>query len=266
MAREDGPGELGQATQLGEFLFDTERLKALAGPAIAGPGASSEPPTEDVVARPWLRLDESTRYVCSLSGPVGADLASILPVFFWAGLDSAVRKLENAGDQARAFATSAVGARAESRLRLRKLLETGEVVARTIQGDVPADAWVRWEPDWGRSELGPAREPNRFRDIVLSREDLRRIFAPAGALDRTNFRTGAPGRPTGRHLIVDEHERRSKSGECLDKLSEEAAALCDWYLRKTESTPGAPSLTLRTIENIIRSQHNNRVRGNCTKS
>jgi hypothetical protein len=65
--------------------------------------------------------------------------------------------------------------------------------------------------------------------------------------------TGAPGRPTkGMNLIRAEFERRIDENTCKTSLREEATELEQWYRRRHW---GAPSPTVKTIENKIRDGH-----------
>jgi hypothetical protein len=65
-------------------------------------------------------------------------------------------------------------------------------------------------------------------------------------------RSGAPGRPSGRHLVENEFERRMAGNLCEASLSKEAEALAEWYRREH---PDAPRLLPTSIENQIRNQH-----------
>lgn len=63
------------------------------------------------------------------------------------------------------------------------------------------------------------------------------------------YRTGAPGRPTSIHLVMQEFERRTAAGLVRATLLEEAAELCEWV---AVNHPGAPRLTIKTIKNRLR--------------
>ena len=65
-------------------------------------------------------------------------------------------------------------------------------------------------------------------------------------------RSGAPGRPTSRHLVEQQAERRRESGEVLKSVSAEGEALAQWL---TKSYPAHPQMTGGTIANCIRSDH-----------
>ncbi len=70
------------------------------------------------------------------------------------------------------------------------------------------------------------------------------------------FRSGAPGRPSAKEVILREAERKLSSGEVVARprtLAHFARELFDWWEqeRKKYKTPG-PAMTTGTIENIIR--------------
>ena len=84
---------------------------------------------------------------------------------------------------------------------------------------------------------------------------LRKILAARReADDALNGRgkTGAPGRPSGMHLVRGEHKRRRETGESESGVRDEAEALRVWY---KSQHPGLPNLTAKTIENTIRLEH-----------
>ncbi len=70
--------------------------------------------------------------------------------------------------------------------------------------------------------------------------------------------TGAPGRPTGMHLVQAEAQRRRKAGESLSGVKAEATALREWYVSQHSRLP---PLTAKTIENKIRLDHKRHVAG-----
>jgi hypothetical protein len=63
------------------------------------------------------------------------------------------------------------------------------------------------------------------------------------------YRTGFAGRPTSKHLILKELERRGNVGECAGSVAQEARDLLAWF---TDAHPDAPKPTAGTIENQIR--------------
>ena len=67
--------------------------------------------------------------------------------------------------------------------------------------------------------------------------------------------SGAPGRPTSKHLVLAEYLRRAEAGESCSSITEEGKALSAW-LSATHSllTPMMP----RTVENTIRAGFNRR--------
>jgi hypothetical protein len=66
------------------------------------------------------------------------------------------------------------------------------------------------------------------------------------------YRTGEPGRPTSKQLVEREHARRLAAGQAHEILAEEARYLVAWLLKRH---PEAPSLTVETIQNRIRTAH-----------
>ncbi len=66
------------------------------------------------------------------------------------------------------------------------------------------------------------------------------------------YRTGLSGRPSIKHLILGELERRVKARDLKPILAHEAKALREW----AESThPKAPTPAARAIENMIRDEY-----------
>jgi hypothetical protein len=67
-------------------------------------------------------------------------------------------------------------------------------------------------------------------------------------------KTGAPGRPTSMHFVIDEAKRRIASGEALRELAKESRYLAAWWndgeRSKYDGPP--PSLASGTIENHVR--------------
>jgi hypothetical protein len=78
-------------------------------------------------------------------------------------------------------------------------------------------------------------------------------FEAGPVADSVTLATGAPGRPAkGMHLISAEFKRRIAKNTCKPSLREEAAELEQWYRRQH---PRAPSPSVKTIENNIRSDY-----------
>jgi hypothetical protein len=63
--------------------------------------------------------------------------------------------------------------------------------------------------------------------------------------------TGTAGRPTSKHLLLKEMERRWRTGEMLAYLSREAAYLLKWLV---EMHPTSPQPTAGSIENAVRAR------------
>ena len=70
--------------------------------------------------------------------------------------------------------------------------------------------------------------------------------------DVDQYHTGAPGRPTIKHLIIEEFKQRVEDNSWERGLNQEAKALYKWAEKEH---PKAPKTTVRTIENIIRTEH-----------
>jgi hypothetical protein len=65
-----------------------------------------------------------------------------------------------------------------------------------------------------------------------------------------------PGRPSGMHLVEEEHRRRWQRGIAQTAVSSEARALAEWYGAEHHNRP---ALRAGTIENKIRFEHRRRV-------
>ncbi len=65
--------------------------------------------------------------------------------------------------------------------------------------------------------------------------------------------TGAPGRPNASYRVLDELNRREAAGEQVpDNLAKTACELHGWW---EKNRGDAPSLTKKTIENVIRDRY-----------
>jgi hypothetical protein len=64
-------------------------------------------------------------------------------------------------------------------------------------------------------------------------------------------RSGTPGRPTSKHLIEAEFDRRISAGSVANKLPDESKYLEKWL---THTHPKEPRLSWKTIRNIIRTK------------
>jgi hypothetical protein len=90
-------------------------------------------------------------------------------------------------------------------------------------------------------------------DITLPVEEFEAAF-PARADNHTQepSRTGAPGRPSSMHLIMQEFERREAVGQLLGTLSAESKHLSSWL---QEAHPQASPPTPKTIMNRLRERY-----------
>jgi hypothetical protein len=69
------------------------------------------------------------------------------------------------------------------------------------------------------------------------------------------FRTGAPGRPTASHLVLEELKRRIANKEVkpsVGGLSREARSLEVWWDKERKTDPSFPPMTWKSIRNTIR--------------
>ena len=112
------------------------------------------------------------------------------------------------------------------------------------------------EIDWTK---GTATVRRRYRGVVecrvvVSRRELDRelakIAAAAEVTDHTH--SGMAGRPTPKHLYIQEMRRRANDGLLQDSLAQETRDLLDWMGQKhPDLNPG----TTGAIENVIRDDH-----------
>jgi len=65
--------------------------------------------------------------------------------------------------------------------------------------------------------------------------------------------SGAPGRPSSKHLVLAEYRRRAEAGEACSSITEEGTALSAWLLA-THSHLAA--MMPRSVENAIRTEFN----------
>lgn len=91
------------------------------------------------------------------------------------------------------------------------------------------------------------RSETRWSRLMVAKDDIREIWPYD--LSRPN-RSGAPGRPTSMHLVLEELARRGAVNELEASVGAEAAALATWL---SATCTGVPSLTAKTIANRIRS-------------
>ncbi len=93
--------------------------------------------------------------------------------------------------------------------------------------------------------------------VMVLKADVAAIW-PFGATtgrdisDASQYRSGAPGRPTSSHLVAVEFDRRAAAGLVEPSLSKEAAALAAWL---KSSHPSAPPMTEKTIRERIRAAY-----------
>jgi hypothetical protein len=125
-----------------------------------------------------------------------------------------------------------------------------------IEKDVPI-------PDVNRSD---------YRPLLVSRDEMQKwLFVSAEEpdqphpapmqipeiADKTLSHSGAAGRPTSRHLVKGELMRRIESGQPLaDSIKDETESLSGWL---ESEYPNQPPMTAKTIENVFRSEVNQRV-------
>jgi hypothetical protein len=146
------------------------------------------------------------------------------------------------------------------RLRNGEFLATG-YDTRSLAGAAPtaiaSDRWRVLVPNFEHSTAsGPGISIvgiRIFKAVKILNSDLR----PAEP-----YRTGMVGRPSIRHLIIPEFERRALVGEAFESLSEEARELNHWA---SELHPEAPTPSPRVIENHIRVVHHRHFRAKATK-
>ena len=236
-----------------DVTFDLDRLISFVEPAGGRVPDLRETNLTELIRRPQVTLDQASRLASSLSGEEGRAVASIVSDHFWAGLDEGMNQFKALTRETRAFGEAAERARRDSRAVLLEALKSAAIMAHTEHGSIPADAWARWEPDWGRSDLGPTVEPSHYGKILLDAVSVRGVATPTKQSDLSIFRTGEPGRPSGMYLVVEEFRGRIEAHKVSGTLKEEAEALAAWY----SDTHGksAPRLMAGTIANVIRKQY-----------
>jgi hypothetical protein len=167
--------------------------------------------------------------------------------------------------------------------RLHSAAYAGRIKFRGLKnGDNPADGHrfidplyfseprgLRWGSDeiWVR-DLSPRHPKFRsrppftldWRDVHLDREDFEALLQAMGVSvvqgldadaqgERKTFKTGVPGRPTSKHLVLERARRRLDAGDYPSKLSVFSRELTD-ALRNEE--PDAAPMTAKTVANAIR--------------
>ena len=122
------------------------------------------------------------------------------------------------------------------------------------------EIWVR-----GLSPEHPKFKSHRsftwdWRDVHLDREDFEALLRDMGIsvvqsldadapADRKTLKTGMPGRPTSKHLVLERARRRLDAGDYPPTLAMFSRELAD-ELRREE--PGAAPMTAKTVANAIR--------------
>jgi hypothetical protein len=100
---------------------------------------------------------------------------------------------------------------------------------------------------WSRAEIrsdGTVLFFGRTYLFAVLREHVLRTWP-----DSTTYRTGAPGRPTSTHLIVEEARRRIRAGPHPATLKAFAQELAAWL---SVTHPNAAPTKAKTIQNSIR--------------
>jgi hypothetical protein len=168
----------------------------------------------------------------------------------------------------------------KQRIILRHLLErlheaayAGRISFRGIKdGDDFADGHEKIDPlyfsvkrqlNWLRDTIGnpgPGSTPTDWHLVHIERESYVSLLEDMGisvksGLDadvpgrRKTYAPGAQGRPTSKHLVLLEAQRRLNAGDYPETLVKFSGQLADW-LKKTE--PAAVPMTPKSIENNIR--------------
>lgn len=156
--------------------------------------------------------------------------------------------------------------RAQLELALLNALVEGKLVASGYDTRSPADAKpVAISPDRWRV-MTPDFQKSSAEGSGVSLFGIR-VFRNAAALNShllqvDLYRSGLPGRPTVKQLIIAEFDRRMSSGQALGSLPAEARELSDWAFT---NHPQAPAPSPRTIENQIRERHRRFFRRKTTK-
>ena len=101
-----------------------------------------------------------------------------------------------------------------------------------------------------RDTLAP---PRRLTPQAAIAEPLARPDAPDDDKgEAARYRTGAPGRPGSKHIVLKEFMRRAKRGDAEETIAAESHVLSDWL---REKHPLAHPITPRTVENAIRVEY-----------
>ena len=121
-----------------------------------------------------------------------------------------------------------------------------------VECDYGFDLYVKeWNVREDEGDIGRLA----WEGVRIKREDVLAFWAPldASSTQEPAVRSGLPGRPTSKHLVEQEFERRIKAGEVAPSLQAEATYLKDWL---EKNHPDAPSSGLSAIQNNIRERYN----------
>ena len=163
----------------------------------------------------------------------------------------------------------------EAQKTLRQLLYSGQVPSQIIERsgrphNTPTHVWAGVQ--WGRAlrsgEIGfevAAYAPDAHGRIIVSEQHLLEALNSDDVqktkthqlgrrvLSKTDeIHSGMPGRPSPKHLYIEEMKRRAGCGLLCDTLAQEARDLRNWLKQKHPSlNPG----TIKTIENAARGDY-----------
>ena len=104
--------------------------------------------------------------------------------------------------------------------------------------------------EWAEARSKPKFHSVRFDRVQVEKSGLRRT-EPPGVENVLTTQTGVAGRPTSRHLVEPEFERRIANCGLEVTVGAEARVLADWLLR---THPQAAPMTAGTIETLIRAR------------
>lgn len=166
---------------------------------------------------------------------------------------------DSAGASKRACHAGARARKVQSELaRLQRQLKRA-LAERLIAGELVA--YGQTEPPFGSWRAIPAAA---WRELQI--RDIRKghVFGPAGDIGGVHVLeadspaasrardwpgTGAPGRPSSMHKVIEEFERRAEAGRLEPSLNRQAQALAAW-LRAVHAD--MPPATAKTIANRLR--------------
>jgi hypothetical protein len=92
----------------------------------------------------------------------------------------------------------------------------------------------------------------RYDELRFPSHQVHTVWPGEGATVAPTILTGAPGRPTSRHLVADEFMRRALAGGLEASLAEEARHLSTWL---AAVHPKSPPMGHKAIENTLRSEY-----------